>query len=286
MIRLRPVSMAWPLLAAVLVVAYRHGLWLIVVSTVALCVVLLRRHVKEQRQWLPALLAARALAPHGRPRPGGVDVITTELVVMSKGRPNVIERATELGHSDPDPYRWATAINRLTLARHMLDDGSVVGVAHRRSSSWQAAGWAALAAVALAMGVFTGSRWWLLAITFACSAATLAWTEWREERHVDPALLAARARMAEDASGDDNDAEVAVGLAILAQARPRPIRRSVEMVGQASLPHDARIRAQLLLGMAAALLTKSGMARAVTVGDMTTGAVTCVAAAATWWVTG
>jgi hypothetical protein len=286
-IRLRPVSMASPFLAAILVVAYRLGLWLIVVSTAALCVVLLRRHVRRQRQWLPALLAARALTPRGRPVAGGVDVITTELVVMSKGRPNVIERATELEHGDPDPNRWATSIDRLTVARHMLDDGSVVGVAHRRNSSWQAAaGWAALAAVALAAGVFTGSRWWLLPITLAYSAATVAWTEWREERHVDPALLAARAGMTEDAYGDDNDAEIAAGLAILAQGRPQPIRRSVGMVGDASLPHDAKARALRLLGMAAALLTKSGMARAATVGDMTTGLVTCVAAAATWWVTG
>lgn len=80
-----------PAAGVLFALALRYGLWLIVLGTTALVVVLVRRALQDQRRWLPARLAVRALASAQRPdvTRRGEDVASAELVVLAKGRPRV-----------------------------------------------------------------------------------------------------------------------------------------------------------------------------------------------------
>lgn len=284
MIRVGPIAMAAPFATGGAVLAARNDTWLPVIVLVAGAAVLTRRHIAEQRLWLPALLAARALPPEGAALERA-EFASVELAILSKGLPASLDHAVQLGHDDPDLQRWARSIDRLTRASHLLHTETALGVLPRRGASPKAvAVLVAAAGAALIAGAVTGSRWWLLPMTAVYAAALAMWTDWRDEHRVGPSLLARRASSDEVPACND-DRAVAVWLAAFAHGRVSPLQRSVALIETSDRAAEHKVRARRRLSMARDLLEQNGFARSRRASDVLAAAAAAASAGTTWWLT-
>jgi hypothetical protein len=265
----------------------RHELWLILLGVTALVVVFVRRHVQERRCWLPALVAVRAVAST-TPEIGddAVDDATVELVVLAKGDLDVLDRAAELAHEDTDPHRWSVSIGRIADAHHLLQRGGVPGIVPFRGASvGYLLGWVVAATASLLGVAATSSGWWVIPLIVTYSGAMTAWTDWREEHHWRPALVAAAARSEAASSADEEECSTPAQLAALARGSVQSVGRAAQMVERWHGHQSKQRQALARLAMTAALLEQSGVARARSRGVIVGWAITVVIAAATWLAT-
>ena len=284
MIRVGPIAMAAPLATGGAVLAARNDIWLPVIALVAGAAVLARRHIAEQRRWLPALLAARALPTDGA-APEWAELLPVELAILSKGLPASLDHAVQLGHDEPDMRRWARSIDRLTTATHLLHTETVPGVLPRRGASPRAiAVLLAAAGAALIAGTATGSRWWLVPMTVGYAAALAVWTDWQYEHRAGPALLA-RLASSDEVPVADDDTAMAVWLAAVAHGRLGPLQRSVALIDTSDRLAEHKVRARRRLTMATVLLERCGLARSRRAGDALAAAAAAASAGAAWWLT-
>lgn len=281
-----PIHVLGPFTGALFVVSLRHGLWLFVLVIAALVVVLARRHVQEQRRWLPALAAVRAIASTEETGTEPLDLTAGELAVLSKGHSEVLDRAADLAHQEPDPRRWSVAIRSITVARDLLRRERVPGICEGSSArGHRVILLVAATGVALVAAVLTASGWWLIPLVVVSVAAMVAWTDWREERDWAPAIIAASARNQEmQRLGDDG--VVAGELAALARGHLRVLRRAQRFVELWPGPVEDRTSASRRLALAVALLAASGLARAASRGAAAAWAATGVTIVATLVLTG
>ena len=285
--RLRPLHLLAPAVAAALVVSLRYELWLIVLGITALVVVFARRHVQDRCRWLPALLAVRATAS-AQPEIGdhAADAATVDLVVLAKGDLDVLDRAADLAHEEPDPDRWSMSIGRIASAHDLLGRRGVPGIVPARgTSAGHLLAWVVAATAALLGVAATSSGWWVIPLVVAYSGAMTAWTDWREEHHWRPALVAAAAQAEAASSDDEEKSSTAAQLAVLARGNVQSVRRALQMVERWHGHQSKQRQALVRLAMAAALLEQSGVARARSRGVAAGWALTGAIAAATWLVT-
>lgn len=261
-----PILVLGPVTGALFVVSLRHGLWLFVLAITALVVILVRRHVQEQRRWLPAFAAVRAVASTDEIGSDRLDLTAAELAVLSKGHVEVLDRAADLAHMEADSRRWSVAIRGISVARDLLRRERVPGISETPSAPAHRVIILAVATgVALVAAALTASGWWLIPLVIVYVAAMVAWTDWREERHWAPAIIANSARQLETQPPDD-DGVVAAELAALARGRLRVLRRAQRFVEQWPGPVEDKTAASRRLAMAVALLELSGVARAASRG--------------------
>ncbi len=277
-----------PPAGALLAVSIRYELWLVVLGVTALVVVLARRHLLDRHRWLPALLAARALATV-RPEPSqdGVETGAPELAVLAKGRMPVLDRALQLAHREANERRWARSVGRITVAQQLLERGGVPGVAPTRGPSAALVAICSLAASASLLGaVITSSGWWLIPLIGTYAAAMVAWTDWREERHWQPALIAAAADQPSPAPRKPDDGRAAAALGVVARGQIASLRQAALLVEACDASTDEKRGASQLLHMATALLEASGVAPAARRRMATGWAATVMITGATWFITG
>ena len=285
--RLRPLHLLAPAVAAALVVSLRYELWLIVLSITALVVVFARRHVQNRRRWLPAMLAVRAVAA-ATPEIGdaAVDAATVELVVLAKGDLGVLDRAAELAQAEPDPHRWSVSIGRIAGAHDLLGRGGVPGIVPARGMSpGHLLGWVAAATAGLVGVAATSSGWSVIPLVVAYSGAMTAWCDWREEHSWRPALVAAAAQAEAASPADEEEGLAAAQLAVLARGSVQSVVRASQMVERWHGHQNSQRQALVRLAMAAALLEHSGVARARSRGVAAGWAITMAIAAAAWLAT-
>lgn len=283
----RPIHVLGPVAGVLFVLSFRHGLWLFVIAIASLAALLVRMNIQERRRWRPSLVAIRAIAS-SQERDGDVDGLgAAELAVLSKGHPEVLERAAELAGQDADLRRWSTAVGGIVVARDLLQRGRVPGLSEMQSTrTYRPILWGTLTAAALLGAALTASVWWLMGLVPAYVRAVMLWADWREERHWGPAMVAAAARQRQTPPIRHEDRVVAAQLAALALGNVRILARARRLVVQWPGPLEQRSSASRRLDMAETLLEVSGLATAASQRTAVTWAVAAFALAATLVMTG
>lgn len=276
-----------PAAGALLAVSIRYGLWLIVLGTMALVVAVARRVRQDQRRWLPAMLAVRALTS-AQPRAStdrNEGVAAAELAVLAKGRPRALDKATELVHHEDDPGAWSLAVSRIVIARDLLGRGAVPGVIQTAGPSGQHVTiWAAGVLACLLGAALTSSEWWLVPLLVTYAGAVVVLADWHDERR-SPIQVAAAARADPDPLPDE-DGQVAAQLVGLAGGRTRPFPRAQAMMDRWDGTEPAQSIAGRRLELAATLTRTSGVSTATVWRARAAWIAAAVSAAATWLVTG
>lgn len=283
---LRPSHALGPVTGALFVLSFRHGLWLFVIGIASLVVLLTRRHLQERRRWLPSLVAVRAIASTEQSGGDGTDITAAELVVLSKGHSEVLDRAASLAHQDGDSGRWSIAIASITVAGDLLRRGRVPGISEASgTSSSHVVLWGSATGIAFLGAVLTSSAWWLIALIVTYVRAVPLWTDWREERVWGPAMVAAAARHGPTQMGAADPSAVAAQLAALSSGHAQVLDRAQGLVEQWPGPAERKTSASQRLAMAAALLSVSGVGRATSRRAAVAWAATAVTVVATLVIT-
>jgi hypothetical protein len=120
--------------AALLILAWSLGLWLIVLALCSAAAVV-GRHRVFARRVLPARLAAWAAhAPYGPSPPIALEhALAVDLAAVSRGYLDCLERAHGVlaGRID-DRWRCALGAERLARAQRLVGDGQLMGLTPRR----------------------------------------------------------------------------------------------------------------------------------------------------------
>lgn len=243
MTRRAPLSLLAPVAGALLVVSLRYEMWLLVAAITAAVAVFARRHLQDHHHWLPALLAVRSVAPT-TPDPSNdpADPVAAELAVLAKGRLRVLDRAADLAHQETDPHRWSVSISHITIAHDLVRRAGLPGISPAPTvSGWRLLLWGIAAAAAFLFAALTSSAWSPIPLLATYAGVVTVWTDWHEQHRLQPALVAAAARLEPPppalAAADDL---IAVQL-----AHPRPrARRHPEMRPTPGAPMAGPRRAQ------------------------------------------